>query len=286
MATTISISGSGKVDVTVYGRGTVIAGNGNDNIDITGRGKIIVGSGHDTLTLGQGGEIWQFGASGQDTINLNGNSATVNEQGHATVSGAFGAATVSGGVFHVGVAHGDANHPSEDAHGFRHSDDHGHDHDDGRDHGTDSGHGHPHSNGAASEVTFYKDVAVSGSVTLQGGSAPTEFVGGSGATLMNGGTGNDTFVGGTGHDTMVGGSGNDLFVIREGQAGGNHVIQNFVSGQDHLYVEGHSLDYLQSHHDITVAGGNTYITLDGGKTTIELQGVTSLKASDITSQKH
>ena len=68
--------------------------------------------------------------------------------------------------------------------------------------------------------------------------------------------------------------------------GGQHVIQNFVSGQDQLYIEGHSLSWLQSHHDISTSGGNTYISIDGGKTTIELQGVTSLNPSDVTTHKH
>jgi hypothetical protein len=39
VGTTISIPGSGNVDITVYGRGTVSAGNGNDKIAITGNGK-------------------------------------------------------------------------------------------------------------------------------------------------------------------------------------------------------------------------------------------------------
>ena len=69
-------------------------------------------------------------------------------------------------------------------------------------------------------------------------------------------------------------------VLRQG---GQHVIKNFVSG-DQLYIEGYSLSALQS--DISTHGGNTYISIDGGKTTIELEGVTHLKASDITTNKH
>jgi Ca2+-binding RTX toxin-like protein len=279
VATSVSISGSGNVDVTVYGRGTVIAGNGNDSIDITGKGRIIVGSGHDTLTLGDGGQIWQSGASGVDTINLGGKCATVYEQGQATVSGAFGQATISGGVLDLGVRSG--SNVQHSAH--RSDDDHEHHHDDDRDrHNDDARHGFT----SAQSGSVYKEIAVSGHLTLQGGAANTEFVGGSGWTVMQAGTGNDTFVGGSGHDTMIGGSGHDIFQFHEGQAGGQHVIENFVSGQDHLFIEGHSLDYLQSHHDVTTSGGNTFITIDGGKTTIELQGVTSLKASDITGQNH
>jgi len=267
VAATISISGSGNVDVTVHGRGTVIAGNGNDSITITGHGKIIVGSGHDTLSVGKGGEIWQFGASGHDTINIGGNTARVHEQGTATVTGAFGSATVSGGVLEL---HARTVGTQQQNHSAKCSPD------------QQDQHGHS----SARAVTYYKDVAVSGNVTMQGGSTNTEFVGGNGSTLMIGGSGNDTFIGGTGHDTMVGGSGQDVFAFREHASPGAHVVQDFVSGQDHLFLEGHSLDYLQSHGDITSSGGNTYITLDGGKTTIELQGVSTLKASDINSNNH
>ncbi len=255
----VSISGSGNVDVTVYGRGTVIAGNGNDSIDITGRGKIIVGSGHDTLTLGKGGEIWQFGASGVDTINLGGRCGTVHEQGTAVVSGAWGQVTISGGVLQI---EGHGNHPHDSQ--------------------SDHAHGKGESHGPVHSGNLYKEIALSGNLTLQGGAANTEYVGGGGNTVMQGGSGNDTFTGGAGHDTMMGGTGHDVFSFNAAASGGHHVIQNFVSGQDQLFIEGHSLDYLTSHHDITSAGGNTYITIDGGKTTIELQGVTSLKASDIT----
>jgi hypothetical protein len=83
----------------------------------------------------------------------------------------------------------------------------------------------------------------------------------------------------------VGGSGQDLFEVDRTRQGGDHVIQNFVSGQDQLYLEGHSLAYLQHQGDISVSGGNTYISLDGGNTTIELVGVTSLKGTDITTHK-
>lgn len=241
MAHYISVPGSGNVDVTVYGRGTVIAGSGNDSIDITGKGKIIVGSGHDTLSLGKGGTIWQHGSSGEDTINLGKGDYTIHEQGNATVTGAFGSATVSGGELQI----------QSGSHGV------------------------------------VKEIADSGNVTLLGGGANTEFVGSRhGSTVMQGGTGNDTFVGGAGHDTMIGGSGHDLFEFLKSGHGGQTVIENFVSGQDQLYLEGHSLSWLTSHGDITSSGTNTYIHLDGGKTTIELQGVTTLDPSDVTTHKH
>jgi Ca2+-binding RTX toxin-like protein len=254
VGTTISIPGSGNVNYTVFGNGTVIAGGGNDRIEITGHGKIIVGSGHDTLILGKGGTISEQGAGGVDTIHLGATgNYTVFEQGHATVSGAFGSVKIDGGELKVVQGHGHAF--GQGFGGFGHS-------------------------GAT------EDIAVSGQMTLHGSASPTELIGGSGSTHMIGGTGNDTFIGGSGHDTMRGGSGHNLFAFLTQEKGGDHLIRNFVTGQDHLFVEGHSLDYLEKKNDISTHGGNTYISIDGGKTTIELQGVTTLKASDFFGNKH
>ena len=86
--------------------------------------------------------------------------------------------------------------------------------------------------------------------------------------------------------TMTGGTGQNVFAF-VGDAGGTHIITNFVSGQDQLYLEGYSLNYLKTHGDISVnsATHTTTITLDGGSTIIELKGITSLSASDITKHK-
>jgi hypothetical protein len=109
VATTVSISGSGKADVTVFGRGTVTAGNGDDKITITGQGQIVVGSGNDTLTLGHSGTISEHGAAGNDTIHIGSTGTyTITEQGHATVHGAFGSATINGGSLTVIEAPGHA----------------------------------------------------------------------------------------------------------------------------------------------------------------------------------
>ena len=129
-----------------------------------------------------------------------------------------------------------------------------------------------------------EDIAVSGKMTLVGSAAPTLFIGGTGSTDMIGGSGSDTFVGGSGHDTMTGGSGSNVFEFFANEKGGTHVITNFTS-TDHLYVEGLSLSYLQSNHDISVSDGSTYIKIDGGSTIIELKGVTSLNASNIITHK-
>jgi hypothetical protein len=229
----ISVSGSGNIDPTIYGKGTVIVGNGNDRIDITGVGKIIVGSGHDTLTLGQGGVIYERGASGHDTINIGSGNATIYEQGYATIHGAFGTVTVHG--------HGITIHQTAGE--------------------TSSGSSH----------------------------SPT----------VTSSSGHDTVVTGAGQHSAVGGGVHHVFdwAPRQGgmernpfevlaqQLGGQHIITNFISSAAPVvHVEGHTLSFLAPHHDISTHGGNTYISMDGGKTSIELQGVTTLKLSDITSK--
>lgn len=157
--------------------------------------------------------------------------------------------------------------------------------------GTEGGHGFTIASiaGGAADFTnthgVLEEIAIKGKLTLIGGAGRTEFIGGSGGhTVMLGGTGSDTFVGGSGHDTMTGGKGHNLFEFLKSDAGGNHVITNFAAG-DKLYLEGHSLRYLENHHDISTKDGNTYIKLDDGKTTIELKGFTGLDSSDITHHK-
>lgn len=66
---------------------------------------------------------------------------------------------------------------------------------------------------------------------------------------------------------------------------GATVITNFLSGAEKLVLEGNSLAYLTK-PDVTTHGGSTLIALDGGKTTIEMVGVSSdLKSTDLT-HKH
>ena len=229
----ISVSGSGNIDPTIYGKGTVIVGNGNDRVDITGVGKIIAGSGHDTLTLGQGGVIYERGASGHDTINIGSGNATIYEQGYATIHGAFGTVTV---------------------------------------------HGHG--------ITIHQTAGETSS-------------GSSHSSTVTSSSGHDTVVTGAGQHSAVGGSVHHVFdwAPRQGgmernpfevlaqQLGGQHIITNFISSAAPVvHVEGHTLSFLAPHHDISTHGGNTYISMDGGKTSIELQGVTTLKLSDITSK--
>src|SRR5580658_1372030 len=251
MSTYVSISGGGSANVHIYGNGTVVAGNGNDSIHITGNGAITVGSGNDQMTLHGSEHILERGASGNDTINLGHGHDTITEAGRATVHGFFGSVSIQGGTAEFSYRPGSGGHGA----------------------------------GLAPHHAFYQADIVSGNATLMGGAHCTEFVGGTGNVVMQGGTGNDTFVGGSGHTSMTGGSGHNLFAFTSHGVGGTDVITNFVSGQDKLYLEGKSLCYLQSHGDVTTSHGNTFITLDGGKTTVELKGFTGLSSHDITTHK-
>jgi RTX calcium-binding nonapeptide repeat (4 copies) len=254
---TLSVSG-GSHNITVYGNGAVFAGNGNDTIDVHGVGKIQVGSGNDSVTDNSNGQISVGG--GSDTISLSGNGV-INETGyggHDTINLGFGSDTI--------IEQGQATIYGE----FGSA--------------TMSGGELSIANAGWS---MHELTALTGNATLIGGEYTNQFVGGTGSVVMKGSglLGPDTFVGGSGHDTMTGGANNNLFEFLSNEKGGQHLITNFVAGQDQLYLEGQSLSYLQQNHDISTSGGNTFIKLDGGATTVELKGITSLSNTDITTHK-
>ena len=67
---------------------------------------------------------------------------------------------------------------------------------------------------------------------------------------------------------------------------GSPVITNFLSGAEKLVVSNNAVSYLTKPDVSSTHGGNTLISLDGGKTTIEMVGVSSdLKNTDLT-HKH
>jgi Ca2+-binding RTX toxin-like protein len=249
VAESVTIGGASKA-VSVYGpNASVYAGGGNDTVFNHGTdGFVRIGGGSDHVNMYQGGTVTESGIHGHDTIY-------------------WGASTSGTATLDVEV-HGKATV-----------------------YGSHAGHKFEIASIAGGNVDLayshgvLEETAVSGKLTLIGGAAKTEFIGGSGGhTVMLGGTGSDTFVGGSGHDTMTGGTGHSLFEFLSSYAGGNHVITNFVAG-DKLYLEGHSLSFLESQHEISTKDGNTYIKLDDGKTTIELKGFTGLHSSDITNHK-
>jgi len=291
-------AGSGNNTISIGGVAHVSVGGGNDSIRIGGIAHVSVGAGKDTLTLSSGGEFMQSGLHGHDTITLGMGNDTIYEQGNATINSST---QWSSAPKVASVGQDDLWHSRQGSDSFQYG--YG---------GKSSAAGTPVYNNfggatiAGGELQVLHshgvtvDMAVSGKMTLVGGHAATEFVGGSGSTLMRGGagndtfvggkgstvmrggSGNDTFVGGSGHDTMTGGSGHNVFEFLASKEGGQHVITNFVAS-DQLDVEGHSLDYLLSHHEVTTRDGNTYISVDGGKTTIELHGVSE---TDPTRQPH
>jgi len=301
----ISISGGGSYDPTVYGPATVIAGSGNDAITIIGSGEVSVGNGNDTITIGDppsgmlGRQI--RGDSAGRAIRGEGTRGDTESAGRALRGVGLQADTV--GTQSSGTVIAGSGNDSITLYGAGQIVQNGPQGYDTINLGTGNDtifeQGHATVYGAFSQGSFgsatiaggelrvihsagvTSEWAVSGQMTLLGSSAQTEFVGGSGATLMQGGSGSDTFVGGSGQDTMTGVGHNNLFEFLANEQGGQHIISNFTAG-DHLYIEGQSLSYLQAQHDISTSGGNTYISIDSGKTTIELKGFTGLNSSDIT----
>jgi Ca2+-binding RTX toxin-like protein len=238
-----------------------ISGGGNANVSIHGNGSVAAGGGNDTIqitgngniTVGTGHDVLSLGGSGYILQHGQNGSDTINlGSGNDSITEA-GTATVHGAFGNATIEGGK----------FQFLD--------------------PK---AGPQQGVYQEFAINGKATLVGGSHSTNFIAGSGSVVMQGGTGNDTFTGGSGHATMTGGSGNNLFTIGcHAGAGGTDIITNFVSGHDQLYLANDSYSWLQSHGDITVNQGNTYIKLDGGQTTVELKGFTGLTSSDVITHK-
>jgi hypothetical protein len=224
-----------------------ISGSGNVDPHIYGNGVVIAGNGNDRIDITGFGKI--IIGSGHDTLTL-GKGGVIYEHGasgHDTINIGSGNAT----IYEQGYA--------TITGAF----------------GTTTIHGHG--------LTIHQS-STSGS---------------SHSHTVTSGSGHETVVTGTGHHSPVGGGVHHGFewTPRQGgmernpfevlaqQLGGQHVITNFISGASPVvHVEGHSLSFLHPQHDVSTHGGNTYISMDGGKTSIELQGVTTLKLSEITSK--
>ncbi len=282
--------GSGSTSTVIFGNGTVLAGNGNDTIITQLAGYIKAGNGNDsiitygngTVTAGNGNDtVYVHGpqssvhlGNGNDSINVDNGNMTVGS-GSDTIS-LYGNGTIyqSGTAGHDTITLGYGNNTVHEA-----------------GHATVTGpFGSAVIDGGAvsfvnSGYATHTEAALSGNVTLIGGQWTSEFIGGNGKEVMQGLSGNETFVGGSGFDTMIGGTGPNTYEFLAADKGGQHLVSNFVSGKDQLYLEGHTLSYLEAHNDVSTSGGNTYISLDGGKTSIELKGITSLSSSDVTTHK-
>ena len=238
-----------------------ISGGGSANVHIYGNGSVAAGNGNDTIQIDGNGRVTV--GSGHDVLTLNG------QHGYILQNGAGGNDTINLGsgqdsITEAGTAtvHGAFGSATVQGGKFQFY-------------------------GKGTTANPWKELAIDGKATLVGGGChPTEFIAGSGSVVMQGSMGNDTFIGGSGLSTMTGGTGHNLFeVVGRGGIGGTDVITNFVSGHDQLFLEAHSYDWLMSHGDITVSHGNTYISLDGGQTTVELKGFTGLTSGDVTTHK-
>jgi hypothetical protein len=200
-----------------------------------------------TVSLGNLSQL-----NGNDTINLGSGSDTIVQSGQATVSGAFNTAMTD-----ASVAGGEAQ--------------------------TTLGNVGTSLSGVTAGVQAQAATVIGGAldtatVTAQNTTASL-------AGVFSGVKADVTAIlGSSGVDTLTGGAGNTVFEFLGADAGGQHTITNFVS-TDQLYVEGYSLSYLQANNDISTQGGNTYINIDGGKTSIELKGITNLNSSEITTHK-
>jgi Ca2+-binding RTX toxin-like protein len=245
--------GGGNQKLTIY-NGTVLGGNGNDTVNIKGDGLVVLGSGNDYVKIHGDGVISVGG--GNDHLSLYGNGAifaggndTIHVGGGFNFIDEAGSATVIGAFGKATVVGGDLSI-------------------------------------GESKGVFDVQVEGTGETTLLGGSAAVEFIGGPGKTVMHGGSGPDTLIGGSGSDTLVGGSGHNLFAFVKGGAGGDHVITNFVTGQDQLYLEGYKLSQIPTIVGDSVkynAGtGITTIRLDGGSTVITVNG--KIHGGDVTTK--
>jgi len=250
----ISITGGTSPSVAVYGNNlAVAAGVGTDsvgNANVTATAS--VGS-LNTLTINE--SLKALSALGVDTINLGSGADTIVQSGQATVANAFSIAGPTG-VNTYSTASTTLANARADVGGV---------------------------------LGGTKADASAVSTVIGGALDQVSVTGHNGITDVSGvfsGVKADaaTVVGGTGVSTLTGGTGSTLFEFLGSETGSQSTITNFVS-TDKMYVEGYSLSYLQANHDISTQGGNTYISIDGGKTSIELKGFTGLNSSEITTHK-
>jgi Ca2+-binding RTX toxin-like protein len=271
--------GNATIDTTAKGGNSVsVAGSGGGNIVFDGskNDSLLVSSSNDTITATGSLKITNTG--GNNTFNLSGGNDTITATGHPVINLTGGSNdTITGNAtINVGdTASYKLVTSGNDTISF------GSGADTIVEKGTATITSGPNGVLVSTGAGTSSVAAGSGSSTLLGGSGADTFIGGSGATSMVGGSLKNTFVGGGGQDTMVANANATAnnFKFESTQSGGTHTIENFVHGQDHIALVGYSLPLTPS--EVTVANGNTIISLDGGHTTITLVGYTHLTHTDI-----
>jgi hypothetical protein len=109
-------------------------------------------------------------------------------------------------------------------------------------------------------------------------------VSGSGHASSTGSSGHHNVIVGD-HTPRQGGMERNLFATLANQIGGQHLVKSFLSGMQSAHFEGHALSYLAPYHNVSTHDGNTQIGMHGGLTTIDLQGVTTLRAAEFTTKQ-
>jgi Ca2+-binding RTX toxin-like protein len=259
------------IPTSVGGGWSINTGNGDDTVVALGTGNdtISAGAGHNAIMLGSGNDVMQstgddtvYAGSGHETIAASGTGsdviygnssalyfvATEGSAGSATVFGGSGSDTFFGGA------------------------------------GPDVVHG-----GTGGNNFLF---AGTGAATLFGGGNGDQlFAAGNAAQALHAGagnetlfggfsSGNDTFFGGTGNASITGGSGTNLFAFADGQAGGIVSIQGFISGRDHVNLQGYGKNEVAEALKSQAAVGGTDIITLSDHTTISFANVSSLTASD------
>ncbi len=115
--------------------------------------------------------------------------------------------------------------------------------------------------------------------TMMGGQRATRFVHNApiSTVSMKGGA-RDQSVRPIQHDSMRGGAMiHTRTSVLPTLPGGAHVLSGFVAHQPPIQMESHSLNSLAHQHTAPPAGGSNVLSLDAGKTVLNLVGVNDLK---------
>ena len=271
--TAIGGTGGGTLIGGLAGNNVLVAGGGTTTLVGVAAGDTLFGSdtGTDTLSAGGSGETL-VGGGGTETLVARAGSVAFGGSGNSTLfSGDEGGSILVGGSGTSVLVAGAGNEEMWGGSGYSTL---------WGGSGSDvlGGNGDINSNtvmiGGVGNDVF---VASAGTNTIYGGKGNDLVWGGSGNLTIHEGNGNDTVAFGTGTTTVDGGAGTNVYVLINGRAGGNDVINNFKVGTDHLSLNGYDPATVNQ----SVIGGNTVVSLSD-HSTITLVGVTEHNISSLT----